>query len=174
MEQIFESLSSQKTKRGLSAFFLVRPASNDQFETAPIAQYKSFFANVSAQQVAFAFDTICLQRLICNSQRIIGFLDPSSQPENPGWPLRNLLAYLTHIESSSSSGQFLSFNVLCWRDTEYPRAGQQWKSRFGTITQASSTEAPTARPSAIGWERNAAGKLGPRLADLAPMMDPTQ
>jgi ubiquitin-like modifier-activating enzyme ATG7 len=27
-------------------------------------------------------------------------------------------------------------------------------------------------PKSVGWEKNAAGKLGPRLADLAPLMDP--
>jgi ubiquitin-like modifier-activating enzyme ATG7 len=27
-------------------------------------------------------------------------------------------------------------------------------------------------PKSVGWEKNAAGKLAPRLADLAPMMDP--
>ena len=31
-----------------------------------------------------------------------------------------------------------------------------------------------ATPSAVGWEKNVQGKLGPRLADLAPMMDPTR
>jgi ubiquitin-like modifier-activating enzyme ATG7 len=30
------------------------------------------------------------------------------------------------------------------------------------------------RPSAVGWEKNAQGKLGPRVSDLAPMMDPTR
>lgn len=29
-------------------------------------------------------------------------------------------------------------------------------------------------PAAVGWEKNPAGKLGPRMADLAPMMDPTR
>jgi ubiquitin-like modifier-activating enzyme ATG7 len=30
------------------------------------------------------------------------------------------------------------------------------------------------RPTAVGWEKNAQGKLGPRVADLAPMMDLTR
>jgi hypothetical protein len=30
------------------------------------------------------------------------------------------------------------------------------------------------RPGVVGWEKNDKGKLGPRLADLAPLMDPTQ
>ena len=29
-------------------------------------------------------------------------------------------------------------------------------------------------PKSVGWEKNTAGKLGPRLADLAPLMDPTR
>lgn len=29
-------------------------------------------------------------------------------------------------------------------------------------------------PKAVGWEKNAQGKLGPRLADLAPLMDPAR
>jgi ubiquitin-like modifier-activating enzyme ATG7 len=29
-----------------------------------------------------------------------------------------------------------------------------------------------AKPGAVGWEKNVQGKLGPRVADLAPMMDP--
>ena len=33
---------------------------------------------------------------------------------------------------------------------------------------------PHSRPAAVGWEKNPQGKLGPRLADLAPMMDPTR
>lgn len=28
------------------------------------------------------------------------------------------------------------------------------------------------KPSVVGWERNSAGKLGPKLADLGPLMDP--
>jgi hypothetical protein len=27
-------------------------------------------------------------------------------------------------------------------------------------------------PKSVGWEKNTTGKLAPRLADLAPMMDP--
>ena len=30
------------------------------------------------------------------------------------------------------------------------------------------------KPSAVGWEKNPQGKLGARVADLAPMMDPTR
>ena len=39
----------------------------------------------------------------------------------------------------------------------------------------SATEADAnTRPSTVSWEKNPQGKLGPRLADLAPMMDPAR
>jgi ubiquitin-like modifier-activating enzyme ATG7 len=30
------------------------------------------------------------------------------------------------------------------------------------------------KPGAVGWEKNAQGKMAPRMADLAPMMDPVR
>jgi Ubiquitin-like modifier-activating enzyme ATG7 N-terminus len=96
-------------------------------------------------------------------QRILGFIDPSADPSNPGWPLRNLLAYLHAVFPSSSS----SVKVLRWRDVTHVKVG--------TVSLAAPTEAlGNARPGVVGWERNPAGKLGARVADLAPMMDPTR
>ncbi|OBZ65034.1 Ubiquitin-like modifier-activating enzyme ATG7 [Grifola frondosa] len=84
----------------------------------------------------------------------VAFLDPSALPSNPGWPLRNLLAYLRALHLSRDTA---SVRILCWRDAEFPVHGSGWKSR---------------RRLWVGEER--AGKLGPRVADLAPMMDPTR
>jgi len=50
--------------------------------------------------------------------------------------------------------------------------GSTWKSKFGIISCAASGGGQRERPSAVGWEKNVQGKLGPRVADLAPMMDP--
>lgn len=45
----------------------------------------------------------------------------------------------------------------------------------GAETAATSAQAVSApRPQAVGWEKNAAGKMGARMADLAPMMDPVR
>jgi ubiquitin-like modifier-activating enzyme ATG7 len=96
-------------------------------------------------------------------QRILGFIDPSADPANPGWPLRNLLAYLHAVFPSSSS----SVKVLRWRDATHVKVG--------TVSLAASHDVVgIARPGVVGWERNPAGKLGARVADLAPMMDPTR
>jgi ubiquitin-like modifier-activating enzyme ATG7 len=104
----------------------------------------------------------------------VAFIDPSPAPTNPGWPLRNLLAYIRalHPEALNSG-----LRVLCWRDAEPPVVGRddEWKSIIGVLSLPQNTQASTnGRPTAVGWEKNAQGKLGPRMADLAPMMDPTR
>lgn len=135
-------------------FFLIRNHDN-QISIALVEDYSTFFANVPA------------------SERTIAFVDPSALPTNPGWPLRNLLAYLLALHPECAQGT----RVLCWRNVEPPVAGSSgsWKSRFGVVKQAAGEAAgPATKPSAVGWEKNIQGKLGPRVADLAPMMDPTR
>jgi ubiquitin-like modifier-activating enzyme ATG7 len=46
-------------------------------------------------------------------------------------------------------------------------------NRVAAVRLKSSGEVATgARPGVVGWEKNDKGKLGPRMADLAPLMDP--
>ncbi|KAF7351220.1 Autophagy-related protein [Mycena sanguinolenta] len=128
-------------------FFLVRSG----VEIAPVESYATFFANVPP------------------AEQTIGFVDPSASPTSPGWPLRNLLAYLHALYPATTS----SLRILCWRDTEVP-SNASWKSRFGVVHAAPPAGEPQAKPSAVGWEKTPQGKLAPRVADLAPMMDPTR
>jgi ubiquitin-like modifier-activating enzyme ATG7 len=108
--------------------------------------------------------------LLDSQSIILGFLDPSASPENPGWPLRNLLAYLLALYPSHTA----SLRVLCWRDGDLPTPSRSWKSRFGVVSHPGSGD-PTAKPTALGWERHpTTNKLSARMADLAPMMDPTR
>ncbi|EPT02229.1 hypothetical protein FOMPIDRAFT_1022889 [Fomitopsis schrenkii] len=132
-------------------FFLVRrKADSDTPELAPVEEYDTFFANVPPEE------------------RTIAFLDPSAAPAHPGWPLRNLLAYLHTLHPAPS------YRVLSWRDAERP-AGAPFKSRVGVVAQGQGAGEPAPeKPAAVGWEKNVQGKLGPRVADLAPMMDPTR
>lgn len=106
-------------------------------------------------------------------QRTIAFIDPSAFPSNPGWSLRNLLAYMHALHPTEVSS---GLRVLCWRDSEAPTQGHAWKSRFGTLNlgNGAPAQAPTERPTAVGWEKSSQGKLAPRMVDLAPMMDPTR
>ena len=41
-------------------------------------------------------------------------------------------------------------------------------------TADASSSAKEGRPGIVGWEKNDKGRLGPRMADLAPLMDPTK
>lgn len=124
-------------------FFLVHNA-----QVTPLDDYPSWSASVPPHD------------------QTIAFIDPCADPTNPGWPLRNLLAYLRKLYPDTTA----RLRILCWRDLELPPDGH-WKSRFGILT---SDPQPTTRLSAVGWEKNPRGQLGPRLADLAPMMDPTR
>lgn len=142
----------------LPAFFLVKRARGGS-QGAPaigkVEDYETFFTDVPT------------------SERIVSFIDPSPDPQNPGWPLRNLLAYLRALYPESTT----SVSVLRWRDTEVttPTPNTVWKSQIGTVyLKEVEGAAAGKRPSAVGWERNPNGKLGARLADLAPMMDPTR
>ena len=150
-----------------SPYFLLRPPpglSQSYDYASDITSYDTFFANTPP------------------TERIIGFVDPSALPQNPGWPLRNLLAYIRHHFGSESfapgwtdvAEDEFSIKVLCLRDTEVPTAnGLGWKSKIGVVSVKK--EAPGAsgeKPTAVGWEKNPAGKIAPRVADLAPMMDP--
>jgi ubiquitin-like modifier-activating enzyme ATG7 len=107
------------------------------------------------------------KRVVKTLQQTVAFVDPSANLTNPGWPLRNLLAYLRALYPNSTS----SVRVLCWRDSE---AHPAWKSRFGIVEIAGAASETSERPAAVGWEKNPQGKLGPRVADLAPMMDPAR
>ena len=72
--------------------------------------------------------------------------------------MRNLLAYLRAVHPEATQ----TVRVLCWR-------GDASSSRVGVLRGGPSG---TDKPSAVGWEKNVQGKLGARIADLAPMMDP--
>lgn len=86
-------------------------------------------------------------------------MDPSTSQDALGWPIRNAL-YFIHSKYNISS-----LKILCFKgdiasslvvDTELPSTSNYSEGK------------------AVGWERNAQGKLGPRLADLGPLMDPAR
>ena len=88
---------------------------------------------------------------------MIGWIDPSTSPDAFGWPLRNLL-YLVHTQ-----WQWRKAKVICYRP--------------GQTSYCLSVELPESghyTNKAVGWEKNVQGTLGPRMADLGPLMDPVQ
>ncbi|KAG0267538.1 Autophagy protein 7 [Actinomortierella ambigua] len=137
----------QRHAPGQSGFFLVKKTPTG-VEVGPLDQWASFFSGVPEEE------------------RTVGFADPSSLDHNPGWPLRNLLALLQYQFNVSR------IKILCFR--EVPGKQDISASKIFMAELASAAAPLTACPKAVGWEKNAQGKLGPRLADLAPLMDPSR
>lgn len=109
----------------------------------------------------------CSKLIDCSPQRTLYVSDPSSHPAAAGWPLRNVLLYLSRSERLSPPANNL--RVVLLREDEALTA----LVRLKEPETAATTEA-NARPATVGWERNEKGKLGPRMADLGPLMDPTR
>lgn len=97
---------------------------------------------------------------------LLGFYDPCHLPTNPGWPLRNFLAFAVvrwGLERAT---------VLCYRE----------KGGFGDLQQCLVADILLSirpgwsnrelAPKAVGWELNSHAKMGPRLINLATEMDP--
>ncbi|GAA5903726.1 hypothetical protein JCM6882_003397 [Rhodosporidiobolus microsporus] len=133
-------------------FFLKRPSSTSggELERGSLAVFSSFWANTPADE------------------RGIVFHDPSSHPTAPGWPIRNILLYLF----ASPSAQSLSPPLTSVRLTSL-REGSALTAVL-RLKEGAEAASKDNRPATVGWEKNEKGKLGPRMADLGPLMDPTR
>ena len=103
----------------------------------------------------------------------LGFVDPSPLPSNPGWPLRNALM-LVHRRL-----KLPAVSVLCYRDVlDAPRAPDQPQSILLDVSilvpAVDAMDHGGAMPKVVGWEANGKGKMGARMVDLAPFMDPAR
>ncbi|ORY03136.1 hypothetical protein BCR34DRAFT_492637 [Clohesyomyces aquaticus] len=110
-----------------------------------------------------------------NQDRFIGFADPSTYPDNPGWMLRNLLILMRHRWGLSDA------QILCYRDTHLRRdqanslilhVQSEPALQSESATDESSSRPRTPKmPKVTGWERNDTGKLNSRQVDLSEYMD---
>ncbi|PWN49361.1 putative APG7-component of the autophagic system [Violaceomyces palustris] len=172
MNHVSSSLARRKAEEKSCNFFLLRPGRSDPslLEIGEVIEYESFFEGVQ------------------ESQRIASFLDPSPSSAAPGWPLRNFLALLSARFGVSRT------RILCWKDEigkSFEPGSLSAKSVVGHLSiavetgpghvqsggksyQIAAQANDPSLPSSVGWERNAQGKLGPKVADLGPMMDPAR
>ncbi len=132
------------------------------YDTTTLEEYTEFFKSTSEDKVSAAVFHFDWNLQI--AKRLIIFADPSAHAAHVGWPLRNIISHIQHHHSKAP------LHILAFRDTDLPSAGKGWKSLY--LTASSPAQKKEGKPSAVGWEKNPAGKLGPRMADLAPMMDP--
>ncbi len=89
---------------------------------------------------------------------LIGFVDPSCQPANPGWPLRNFLLLI------QQTWNVPRVQVVALRDAI--------EDCITFTVDFDSNPVLDSMPKFVGWERGANGTPTPRVANLGPMMDP--
>lgn len=103
-----------------------------------------------------------------SADQYVGFVDPSTYAEAPGWMLRN---YLILIRRRFKLNKV---QILCYRDIQAKRHEARsiiLNLESDPLPETEGTETPK-MPKATGWERNSAGKLSPKITDLAQYMDP--
>lgn len=97
--------------------------------------------------------------------QFVAFVDPSTYPEYPSWPLRNLLVLVRQRFHRTK------VNILCYRDSQARR--HEARSIILPLAMDSVPEMETTEmPKVTGWERNGIGKLQARQANLGEYMDP--
>jgi len=134
-------------------------------------------------------------------KRLLGFADPCGIPNAAGWYLRDFLFLIQYnwnpervnvlcLRGQIMKGDFNSCRVMAIElGKNFVKPGEIIILSFSDIAlfililfsfifflvfdfkfinYFSIEQCPTA----IGWEKNSENKLGPRLADLAPLMDP--
>ncbi|OAA68507.1 autophagy ubiquitin-activating enzyme [Niveomyces insectorum RCEF 264] len=104
---------------------------------------------------------------VAEKDKYVAFVDPSSYPENPSWPLRNLLVLVRQRFHMASA------QILCYRDTQAHRDEPRSIVLPVAMDVVDAMET-TDMPKVTGWERNVNGKLQARVANLADYMDPAR
>ncbi|KAL5576554.1 hypothetical protein UlMin_018253 [Ulmus minor] len=98
---------------------------------------------------------------------LFGFYDPCHLPNNPGWPLRNLLALVC------ARWDITSVRFLCYRENRgFADLGASLVGE-ALIAVPQGWRDHHSLPNAVGWELNR-GKKVPRGISLAKSMDPTR
>nr|FAA04093.1 TPA: ubiquitin-like modifier-activating enzyme ATG7 [Lymnaea stagnalis] len=108
--------------------------------------------------------------LFSSDDVIVGVCDPSSLPGYPGWPVRNLISFLTY----RLAGKKKSIKVLCVRDRTHDGVRDFGKSILMIIDIPDLIPETNETPECVGWEKNERQKMGPRMVNLSSTMDPTR
>lgn len=113
---------------------------------------------------------------IPEEDRFVGFTDPSTYPTYPGWMLRNLLILIRRRWKTDR------VQIICYRDVQ-ARRDEAKSIILPLVLEASDASTSSAQnssllelsdkmPKVTGWERNSAGKVMSRIANLGEYMDP--
>ncbi|KAF1321934.1 E1-like protein-activating enzyme gsa7p/apg7p, partial [Globisporangium splendens] len=112
------------------------------------------------------------------TETIFGFVDPCPLKTNPGWPLRNYLAFLSALpESKVPRDQPLKILALREHLHHISDVPDDFECNTSLIFEVKNEPfLPNGRSKTdvrmMGWEANARGKLGPRIMELGGILDP--
>ncbi|KAH9507472.1 Autophagy protein 7 [Bulinus truncatus] len=159
LEKIF---SSPKLSSLVSAYHT--------FQTSRPNYAMCFLIQEDGEQFNFLeFDNLD-KSLTLQQNVIVGICDPSSLDNYPGWPVRNLITFLTY----RFTGVLKSIKVLCVRDRTHDGVRDFGKSILMTLDILEVDKSLTEVPECVGWEKNERQKLGPRMVNLSSSMDPVR
>ncbi|XP_023743869.1 ubiquitin-like modifier-activating enzyme atg7 [Lactuca sativa] len=128
-------------------FFLVSISSNSQATIRPLKDFEA-----------------CQHE---GHKMLFGFYDPSHLPNNPGWPLRNFLVFI------SAKWNLKKIQFLCYRENHgFADLGLSLVGE-ALIQPSQAWQDQDHVPNAVGWELNK-GKRSSRCINLSTSMDPTR
>ena len=149
-----------------------QPPTAGEMDTAASAVSSPFFVVHLSNAVSTVHRLSQLPSLLATSDPatssiLLGFIDPSSLPSHPGWPLRNLLLYGAVLGMRRA-------RVLCFRDLSTLPGSPLSSLVLDLSLSVSEPAAPLVSivPRCVGYERNTHNKLAPRLIDLSSLMSP--
>ncbi|KAK3019213.1 hypothetical protein RJ639_004867 [Escallonia herrerae] len=152
----------------------VSAACNDWRNSSSTADVPFFLLSISSNSHATVRHLKDWEACQHGEQKLLfGFYDPCHLPNNPGWPLRNLLAFIC------SRWKLEKVHFFCYRenrgfaDLGFSLVGEALMSVPQVERLMKGWEDPQHIPSAVGWELNR-GKKVPRCISLAKSMDPTR
>ncbi|XP_053214466.1 ubiquitin-like modifier-activating enzyme ATG7 [Panonychus citri] len=129
----------------------------------PINDRSYFLTLISGDNQVKLFPLKEYSNLLKSSQKFyVSFADPCTDPNHPGWPLRNLITYLV------KRFEIQSLDVLCYRF----KNNSAGSSLIIHLTFDQVNRNITEYPGAIGWEKNEKSKLLPKITDLSATLDP--
>ena len=143
---------------GAPPFFAVRRAGGGApLAVGPLSKFREWAAEADA---AVAGDEAW--------QAWLAVSDPCAAATHPGWPLRNLLALVAQQPPTGVS----KVTVLCYREAPPGAAVDAATAAPSLVVDVTLPPPAAERPNAVGWAKNAAGKLGARMMDLSRQMRP--
>lgn len=164
LEESYFSLPDAESK----SFFFIHQASGGEIAIRPLSDYaKLKKAEASVDDKLF-----------------LGFADPSTRGDHPGWPLRNLLAFVAKRFPETSNWTVVCLRLrarssdfsLCLDVTIEPSSlsGAAQKEPRESGNQKEEEGKDEEAPKCVGWEKNDKQKLLPRCVDMSSILDPSR